>query len=133
MGNKSFEKSPEQFAQDFVNSLDDLDKKINDSLENLNSIKNDIVKTAEPMIDDPDTKMLVDLAIKEANKCIANKCKEVIEICQDTLNQFADFKKCHGDQINESEKALLNEITERYTEFKNQYQNKLKDFVGVGS
>lgn len=113
--------------------ITDLDKKIDSGLERLNQIADDVSMLSSNNIEikykssDPDPTI-----IDKGNEFRREYYEKMVEHFQDSIDQFTDIKNRYkGDDQDVVD--IMDRDLEFFNRYREQYQNKLENLVGVGS
>ena len=112
-------------------NLADLDDKINDSLNRLNDIADNISKMPNNI--EIKDKPLDMVTMNKVTQFRTNFYKKMIDTCQDFVDMSNDLKERYKDQIDQEEINNMDNDIKFFADYHKQYQDKLKDLIGVDS
>ena len=111
----------------------DLDKKIDSGLERLNQIADDVSMLSTNNIEikykssDPDL-----VIVDKSNKFRREYYEKMVDHFQDSIDRFTDIKNQYKGDNQDVIDAMDSDL-EFFKRYHEQYQDKLKNLVGVGS
>lgn len=130
---RSFIRRKEMFKNVQGIDIADLDKKIDSGLERLNQIADDVSILTTNNIEikykssDPDL-----VTIDKSNKFRKAFYEKMVDHFQDSIDQFNDIKNRYKTDDQDVVAAMDSDL-EFFKRCREQYQDKLRDIVGVGS